>query len=170
MLRGTDTKCVHKHKKNRTKKNHMECHKHRELKFDPSYHWVRYCMVFQGTGPPQLSSIHWSCIISTNMQILSASCPWVDFFSGIQRNILLRTKPFLVFYNSSPLASARQWVQSTMNIPSQICAMTASADRSASQIHFWQDFCPGLVTLIKHQWKQQPQRIQKYQVHVVTVI
>lgn len=69
------------------------------------------------------------------MQILSANCTRVDLFSGIQRDILLRTKPFLLFYNSSPLAGARQWVQCNKNIPSQICAMTGITDTRAAWIN-----------------------------------
>lgn len=42
------------------------------------------------------------CIAAPHIRILSASCTRVDFFSGILWDILLRTKPFLVFYNGSP--------------------------------------------------------------------
>lgn len=65
--------------------------------------------------------------------ILSASCNLPDFFSGILLDILLRTKPFLVFYNSSPLAGARQALGAAhKNIPSQLRDMTGNADTSTS--------------------------------------
>lgn len=103
----------------------------------------------QGTvpiGPPCYCPHHntlWSCITAPHTPILSASCTRVDFFSGIQRDILLRTKPFLVFYNSSPLAGARQWVQCNKNNPSPTAAMTGNADTNASCTH---SRCPGTVT------------------------
>ena len=71
------------------------------------------------------------------------AAPGRTFFSGIQRDILLRTKPFLLFYNSSPLAGARQWVQCNKNNPSPTTAMTGNADTSASCTY---SRCPCMVT------------------------
>lgn len=77
-----------------------------------------------------------SFISAPNTLILSASCNLPDFFSGILLDILLRTKPFLVFYNSSPLAGARQALGAThKNIPFQLPDITGNADTSTSWIH-----------------------------------
>lgn len=73
---------------------------------------VMVCHGMLPIGPPcycphhlQHSLILYHC---PHTQILSASCTRVDFFSGIQWDILLRTKPFLVFYNRSLLAATKQ--------------------------------------------------------------
>ncbi len=116
--------------------------------------------------PPVPYNAHWPCITAPHTLILSASCTRVDFFSGIPRDILLRTKPFLVFYNSSPLAGARQWVQRNKKIPSQISAMTGNASTSAPS---WIHNIAVMAWWLTDNTPVKNPKILKYQVYVVTV-